>query len=79
MTKNQLKIAYLLLAAGYKIAHRPVFAMKGSTRLCRTINPYTKYGIDAGKIEYEGLISLERVMLFKSQVFEEMYYRDFSS
>lgn len=43
-------LEYLLLAAGYKIAHRPAFAMKGSTRLCWTINPYTKCGVDAAKI-----------------------------
>lgn len=40
-------LAYLLLAAGYKIAHRPAFAMRCSTRLYWTINPHTKCGVDA--------------------------------
>ena len=49
-------LEYLLLAAGYKIAHRPAFAMKGSTRLFWTINPHTKCGVDAAKLDKEVIL-----------------------
>lgn len=41
--------SFLLLASGYKIAHNPAFAMRGSTRLSWTLNPYTNTGVDAAK------------------------------
>ena len=49
-------LGYLLLAGGYKIAHRPGFAMMGSTRLFWTINPHTKCGVDAARLDKEVIL-----------------------
>ena len=37
----------LLHRSGYQLLHRPYFAMKGSTHEAYSLNPHTKYGVDA--------------------------------
>ena len=44
---------YLLSRSGYRCLHRPYFAMKGSSHDLFTINPHTKYIVDAGKEDEE--------------------------
>ena len=40
----------LLEASGYRIVHRPHFAMRGSTHSKWILNPYNKSGVDAAKV-----------------------------
>jgi len=39
--------------SGYSIAHRPYFAMQGSTKSAWTLNPHTKKGVDAARENLE--------------------------
>ena len=61
-------LEYLLLAAGYKIVHRPAFAMKGSTRLCWTINPHIKVGVDATGLNKEGILFDDYIGMFAKRI-----------
>ncbi len=49
--------------SGYRILHKPYFAMPGHTHIAWTLNPYTKVGTDAapvkeGKIKFEEYLGL---------------------
>ena len=46
ITDENVKI---LEASGYRIIHRPHFAMRGSTHSKWILNPYNKSGVDAAK------------------------------
>ena len=53
----------LLERSGYRILHKPYFAMPGHTHIAWTLNPYTKVGTDAapvkeGKIDFEEYLGL---------------------
>jgi hypothetical protein len=54
----------LLLNSGYRILHRPYFAMKGSTHSMCTLNQHTRGGIDAAKIGSEPVTFSEYLELF---------------
>ena len=56
----------LLEYSGYRIWHRPYFGMKGSTHEKWTINPYTRYVLDAAKIESDAITFSEFVKIIKS-------------
>ncbi|MBS7262665.1 MAG: hypothetical protein KIG36_03540 [Eubacteriales bacterium] len=57
----------LLHHSGYDMRHRPYFAMQGSTHSRITLNPHTKYGIDAGKIDAEAISFQEYLKLFNKK------------
>ena len=54
----------LLKHSGYSMWHRPYFAMPGSTHKRITLNPHTKYGLDAGKVDAEAISFQEFLKLF---------------
>ena len=54
----------LLDHSGYSMWHRPYFAMPGSTHCRITLNPHTKYGLDAGKVDAEVITFQEFLKLF---------------
>ena len=54
----------LLVNSGYRIAHRPCQAMRGSTYNNSTLNPHTKYGVDAAEQEAEAISFDEFLALF---------------
>lgn len=56
----------LLEYSGYRIWHRPYFGMKGSTHEKWTINPYTRYALDAAKIESDAITFSEFVKILNS-------------
>ena len=51
--------------SGYRILHRPYFAMKGSTHDKWELNPYTKCGVDAAKVDAEAITFEEYLEMFK--------------
>ena len=54
----------LLCNSGYRIQHRPYFAMMNSTHENITLNPHTKYGVDAAEQEAEAISFDEFLALF---------------
>ena len=54
----------LIENSGYSMWHRPYFAMSGSTHRRITLNPHTKYGLDAGKVNAEAISFQEYLKLF---------------
>lgn len=54
----------LLKHSEYSMWHRPYFAMPGSTHKRITLNPHTKYGLDAGKVDAEAISFQEFLKLF---------------
>ena len=54
----------LLERSGYRILHRPYFAMQGSTHNACTLNPYTKEGVDAAKVDLPMITFEEYLKLF---------------
>ena len=54
----------LLKDSGYRILHRPHFAMKGSTRDKRILNPHTKTGVDAAPEDAQAISFEEFLALF---------------
>lgn len=54
----------MLLRSGYKVLHRPCFAMKGSTHKYWALNPHTKCGVDAVAENTEGICFGEYLALF---------------
>ena len=59
----------LLHRSGYQILHRPYFAMKGSTHDACSLNPHTKYGVDAAPDGAEIISFEEYLELFKQSSF----------
>lgn len=55
--------------SGYQLLHRPYFAMNGSTHKAYTLNPNTKYGVDAAPDEAEIISFDEYLELFKQPSF----------
>lgn len=55
--------------SGYQLLHRPYFAMNGSTHKAYTLNPHTKYGVDAAPDEAEIISFDEYLELFKQPSF----------
>ena len=55
----------ILRRSGYQLWHRPYFAMKGSTHKAYSLNPHTKYGVDAAPDEAETISFEEYLELFK--------------
>ena len=55
--------------SGYQLLHRPYFAMKGSTHEAYSLNPHTKYGVDAAPDEAEIISFDEYLELFKQPSF----------
>lgn len=56
--------ATILDQSGYRILHRPYFAMKGSTHDKWELNPYTKTGVDAAMKEEDGISFSELLTIF---------------
>ena len=54
----------LLSRSGYRIMHRPGFAMRGSTHNACTLNPHTKGGVDAAKFDIPMITFEEYLKLF---------------
>lgn len=54
----------ILDQSGYRIVHRPYFAMKGSTHDKWELNPYTKTGVDAAMKEEDGISFSELLTIF---------------
>lgn len=54
----------LLVNSGYRIVHRPCQAMRGSTYNNSTLNPHTKYGVDAADNDAEAISFDEFLALF---------------
>ena len=52
-----------------QLLHRPYFAMKGSTHEAYSLNPHTKYGVDAAPDEAEIISFDEYLELFKQPSF----------
>ncbi len=57
----------LLEDSGYRILHRPYFAMIGSTKSCYTINPHTKTEVDAARQEMEPMTFDDYLKLFNQE------------
>lgn len=55
--------------SGYQLLHRPYFAMKGSTHEAYSLNPHTKYGVDAAPDGAEIISFDEYLELFKQPSF----------
>ncbi len=55
----------LLAQSGYRILHRPYFAMKGSTHSKWELNPYTKSGVDAALKDVGGIDFVEFISMLK--------------
>ena len=51
--------------SGYRILHRPYFAMKGSTHSKWELNPYTKGGVDAASVDAEAITFDEYLEMLK--------------
>lgn len=56
----------LLRNSGYKILHRPYFAMNGSTHEKWQLNPHTKTGIDAANKDEESIAFCEYVDMIEN-------------
>ncbi len=54
----------LLELSGYTILHRPYFGMKGCTHKKIGLNPHTKYGVDAAKVDDTSIPFSEYLELF---------------
>jgi hypothetical protein len=54
----------LLIDSGYRIAHRPYFAMMGHTHYKYQLNPHTKSGVDAAEQDAEAITFDEFLALF---------------
>ncbi len=65
----------LLDRSGYRILHRPYFAMQGSTHSKWTINPHTKGGVDAAKDEEASISFMEYLELFNEVQGGQIYLR----
>lgn len=59
--------ANLLHRSGYRMLHRPYFAMKGSTHSKITLNPHTKEGVDAAKDDEPSTSFAELLELFDNE------------
>ena len=59
----------LLHRSGYQLLHRPYFGMIGSTHEAYSLNPHTKYGVDAAPDEAETISFEEYLELFKQPSF----------
>ena len=57
--------ATILDQSGYRILHRPYFAMKESTHNKWELNPYTKSGVDAANRDEDGISFEEYVLMIK--------------
>ena len=57
----------LLLRSGYRIMHRPYFSMINSTHESWTLNPCTKVGVDAAKINEDCITFNEFLELFDDE------------
>ena len=55
----------VLYQSGYRILHRPYFAMKGSTHSKWELNPYTKSGVDATMKDLGGIDFVEFIIMLK--------------
>ena len=55
--------------SGYRLLHRPYFAMKDSTHEAYSLNPHTKSGVDAAPYEAETISFEEYLELFKQSSF----------
>lgn len=55
----------ILRRSGYKILHRPYFAMKNSTHEKWQLNPHTKTGIDAAQNDAKAIPFKEFLRLFE--------------
>lgn len=55
----------ILRRSGYKILHRPYFAMKNSTHEKWQLNPHTKLGIDAAEIDAKAMPFKEFLKMFE--------------
>ena len=55
----------VLRRSGYKILHRPYFAMRNSTHEKWQLNPHTKTGIDAAEIDTKAIPFKEFLRLFE--------------
>lgn len=56
----------LLRRSGYVILHRPYFAMCGSTHKKYTLNPHTKQGVNAAKVDSASISFCEFLELFEN-------------
>ena len=54
---------HTILNSGYKVLHRPYFAMSGSTHELCTINPYKKSVVDAAKVDVQVITFPEFIRL----------------
>ena len=54
----------VLNQSGYRVVHRPYFAMKGSTHDKWELNPYTKTGVDAAMKDDDGISFSELLAIF---------------
>lgn len=54
----------ILDQSGYRILHRPYFAMKGSTHDKWELNPYSKTGVDAAMKDDDGISFTELLQIF---------------
>ncbi len=54
----------ILSRSGYVILHRPYFAMKDSTHDTVTLNPHTKQGSDAAKVDCKAISFTDYLALF---------------
>lgn len=59
--------ANLLHRSGYRMLHRPYFAMMGSTHSKITLNPHTKEGVDAAKNDEPSISFAEFLELFDDE------------
>ena len=60
---NRIDIT-ILNQSGYRVVHRPYFAMKGSTHDKWELNPYTKTGVDAAMKDDDGISFSELLAIF---------------
>ena len=59
------KIKWIFRASRFELLHRPNFAMKDCTRQSVTVNPHTKRGVDAAKIDAPSLTVEEFLKIYE--------------
>ena len=63
----------ILYDSGYVLLHRPYFAMRGSTHSKYQLNPHTRRGVDAAKVDDPSISFVEFLKLFEESEAEAMH------
>ena len=58
----------ILRGSGYRISHRPYFAMPGSTHSKWQLNPHTKSGVDAAPVQSESISFTEFMSIIEANL-----------